>query len=283
KDTDKDGFTDTEEATAGTSATDPSSTPAGQDSAGQLTPSLAEPVEVKNPDKLSDAEKEAVKDAVQESNDLPAGTEITVSDNGTVTVTYPDKSTDTIEPAETVKVAKDTDKDGFTDTEEEKAGTNATDPSSTPAGQDSAGQLTPGLGEPVEVKNPDKLSDAEKEAVKDAVQESNDLPAGTEITVSDNGTVTVTYPDKSTDTIQPAETVKVAKDTDKDGFSNKEEEKAGTSATDPASTPAGQDSADRLNPGLTEPVEVKNPDKLTDAEKESVKKAVEDSNDLPEG
>ncbi|HHT7806514.1 TPA: Rib/alpha-like domain-containing protein, partial [Streptococcus suis] len=210
-DTDKDGFSNKEEEKAGTNATDPSSTPAGQDSAGQLTPGLGEPVEVKNPDKLSDAEKEAVKDAVQESNDLPAGTEVTVSDNGTVTVTYPDKSTDTIKPADTVKVAKDTDKDGFTDTEEEKAGTNATDPSSTPAGQDSAGQLTPGLGEPVEVKNPDKLSDAEKEAVKDAVQESNDLPAGTEITVSDNGTVTVTYPDKSTDTIEPAETVKATK------------------------------------------------------------------------
>ncbi len=210
-DTDKDGFSNKEEEKAGANATDPSSTPAGQDSAGRLTPGLTEPVEVKNPDKLSDAEKEAVKDAVQESNDLPAGTEITVSDNGTVTVTYPDKSTDTIKPAETVKVAKDTDKDGFTDTEEEKAGTNATDPSSTPAGQDSAGQLTPGLGEPVEVKNPDKLSDAEKEAVKDAVQESNDLPAGTEVTVSDNGTVTVTYPDKSTDTIEPAETVKATK------------------------------------------------------------------------
>ncbi|HEL1662066.1 TPA: GA module-containing protein [Streptococcus suis] len=283
KDTDKDGFTDTEEEKAGTNATDPSSTPAGQDSAGQLTPGLGEPVEVKNPDKLSDAEKEAVKDAVKESNDLPAGTEVTVSDNGTVTVTYPDKSTDTIEPADTVKVAKDTDKDGFTDTEEEKAGTNATDPSSTPAGQDSAGQLTPGLGEPVEVKNPDKLSDAEKEAVKKAVEDSNDLPEGTEVTVSDNGTVTVTYPDKSTDTIQPAETVKVAKDTDKDGFTDTEEEKAGTNATDPSSTPAGQDSAGQLTPSLTEPVEVKNPDKLTDAEKEAVKKAVEDSNDLPEG
>ncbi|WP_170245186.1 Rib/alpha-like domain-containing protein [Streptococcus suis] len=282
-DTDKDGFSNKEEEKAGANATDPSSTPAGQDSAGRLTPGLTEPVEVKNPDKLSDAEKEAIKDAVQESNDLPAGTEVTVSDNGTVTVTYPDKSTDTIEPAETVKVAKDTDKDGFTDTEEEKAGTNVTDPSSTPAGQDSAGQLTPGLGEPVEVKNPDKLSDAEKEAVKDAVQESNDLPAGTEITVSDNGTVTVTYPDKSTDTIEPAETVKVAKDTDKDGFTDTEEEKAGTNATDPSSTPAGQDSAGQLTPGLTDPVEVKNPDKLSDAEKEVVKDAVQESNDLPVG
>ncbi|NQP51915.1 YSIRK-type signal peptide-containing protein [Streptococcus suis] len=283
KDTDKDGFTDTEEATAGTSATDPSSTPAGQDSADRLNPGLTEPVEVKNPDKLTDAEKESVKRAVEETNDLPAGTEVSVSDSGTVTVTYPDKSTDTIQPAETVKVAKDTDKDGFTDTEEATAGTDATNPASTPAGQDSAGQLTPSLAEPVEVKNPDKLTDAEKDAVKKAVEDSNDLPEGTEVTVSDNGTVTVTYPDKSTDTIQPAETVKVAKDTDKDGFTDTEEEKAGTNATDPSSTPAGQDSAGQLTPSLTEPVEVKNPDKLTDAEKEAVKKAVEDSNDLPEG
>ncbi|MGQ7650895.1 Rib/alpha-like domain-containing protein [Streptococcus suis] len=282
-DTDKDGFSNKEEEKAGTNATDPSSTPAGQDSAGRLNPSLAEQVEVKNPDKLSDAEKEAVKKAVEASNDLPAGTTVSVANDGTVTVTYPDKSTDTIQPAETVKVAKDTDKDGFTDTEEATAGTSATDPSSTPAGQDSAGQLTPSLAEPVEVKNPDKLTDAEKESVKKAVEDSNDLPEGTEVTVSDNGTVTVTYPDKSTDTIQPAETVKVAKDTDKDGFTDTEEEKAGTNATDPSSTPAGQDSAGQLTPSLTEPVEVKNPDKLTDAEKEAVKKAVEDSNDLPEG
>ncbi|HEM5050672.1 TPA: FIVAR domain-containing protein, partial [Streptococcus suis] len=282
-DKDGDGFTDTEEAAAGTDANNPSSTPEGQDSAERLNPGLTEPVEVKNSDKLTDAEKEAVKKAVEDSNDLPAGTTVSVANDGTVTVTYPDKSTDTIQPAETVKVAKDTDKDGFTDTEEATAGTSATDPSSTPAGQDSAGQLTPSLAEPVEVKNPDKLTDAEKESVKKAVEDSNDLPEGTEVSVSDNGTVTVTYPDKSTDTIQPAETVKVAKDTDKDGFTDTEEEKAGTNATDPSSTPAGQDSAGQLTPSLTEPVEVKNPDKLTDAEKESVKKAVEDSNDLPEG
>ncbi|HEL1656185.1 TPA: hypothetical protein TXN47_002298, partial [Streptococcus suis] len=386
-DTDKDGFSNKEEEKAGTSATDPASTPAGQDSAERLNPGLTEPVEVKNPDKLTDAEKEAVKKAVEDSNDLPAGTTVSVANDGTVTVTYPDNSTDTIKPKDAVtqfvdtdgdgisdrqetengtdpskvdsdndgfsdkeevergtdptkadskpassetdtdgdgisnedEVARgtdpnksdtdgdgfsdqeeitagsnptkadstpanvDTDKDGFTDTEEEKAGTNATDPSSTPAGQDSAGQLTPSLAETVEVKNPDKLTDAEKESVKKAVEDSNDLPEGTEVTVSDNGTVTVTYPDKSTDTIQPAETVKVAKDTDKDGFTDTEEATAGTSATDPSSTPAGQDSAGQLTPSLAEPVEVKNPDKLTDAEKESVKKAVEDSNDLPEG
>ncbi|WP_029176610.1 Rib/alpha-like domain-containing protein, partial [Streptococcus suis] len=386
-DTDKDGFSNKEEEKAGTSATDPASTPAGQDSAERLNPGLTEPVEVKNPDKLTDAEKEAVKKAVEDSNDLPAGTTVSVANDGTVTVTYPDNSTDTIKPKDAVtqfvdtdgdgisdrqetengtdpskvdsdndgfsdkeevergtdptkadskpassetdtdgdgisnedEVARGTDPnksdtdgdgfsdqeeitagsnptkadstpanvdkdgDGFTDTEEAAAGTDANNPASTPAGQDSADRLNPGLTEPVEVKNPDKLTDAEKESVKKAVEDSNDLPEGTEVTVSDNGTVTVTYPDKSTDTIQPAETVKVAKDTDKDGFTDTEEATAGTSATDPSSTPAGQDSADRLNPGLTEPVEVKNPDKLTDAEKEAVKDAVQESNDLPAG
>ncbi|MFM0815425.1 Rib/alpha-like domain-containing protein [Streptococcus suis] len=386
-DTDKDGFSNKEEEKAGTSATDPASTPAGQDSAERLNPGLTEPVEVKNPDKLTDAEKEAVKKAVEDSNDLPAGTTVSVANDGTVTVTYPDNSTDTIKPKDAVtqfvdtdgdgisdrqetengtdpskvdsdndgfsdkeevergtdptkadskpassetdtdgdgisnedEVARGTDPnksdtdgdgfsdqeeitagsnptkadstpanvdkdgDGFTDTEEAAAGTDANNPASTPAGQDSADRLNPGLTEPVEVKNPDKLTDADKESVKKAVEDSNDLPEGTEVTVSDNGTVTVTYPDKSTDTIQPAETVKVAKDTDKDGFTDTEEATAGTSATDPSSTPAGQDSAGQLTPGLGEPVEVKNPDKLSDAEKEAVKDAVQESNDLPAG
>ncbi|WP_043033257.1 Rib/alpha-like domain-containing protein, partial [Streptococcus suis] len=104
-----------------------------------------------------------------------------------VTVTYQDGSKDKI----FVPVDSDTDKDGFSNKEEEKAGTNATDPSSTPAGQDSAGRLNPSLAEQVEVKNPDKLSDAEKEAVKKAVEASNDLPAGTTVSVANDGTVTV--------------------------------------------------------------------------------------------
>ncbi|HFI0420897.1 TPA: Rib/alpha-like domain-containing protein, partial [Streptococcus suis] len=141
-----------------------------------------------------------------------------------VTVTYQDGSKDKI----FVPVDSDTDKDGFSNKEEEKAGTNATDPSSTPAGQDSAGRLNPSLAEPVEVKNPDKLSDAEKEAVKDAVKESNDLPEGTEITVSDNGTVTVTYPDKSTDTIEPNGAVTQFVDKDGDGISDRQETENGT-------------------------------------------------------
>ncbi|HEL2246070.1 TPA: GA module-containing protein, partial [Streptococcus suis] len=141
-----------------------------------------------------------------------------------VTVTYQDGSKDKI----FVPVDTDTDKDGFSNKEEEKAGTNATDPSSTPAGQDSAERLNPGLTEPVEVKNPDKLTDAEKEAVKKAVEDSNDLPAGTTVSVANDGTVTVTYPDNSTDTIKPKDAVTQFVDTDGDGISDRQETENGT-------------------------------------------------------
>ncbi|WP_153056702.1 Rib/alpha-like domain-containing protein [Streptococcus suis] len=235
-DTDKDGFSDQEEDGKGSDKNNPADVPSGETSAQRLDPIVKEAVPVSDPAKLTDTEKEAIKEEVKTSNDLPAGTEITVSDNGTVTVTYPDQSTDTI-PANTTVTAKDTDgdgfsdkdeaaagsdindkastpetldddKDGFTNKEETAAGTDAKDPASTPAGQDTAGRLTPAVESPVQVTDPAKLTDEEKEAVKKAVEDSNNLPAGTEIKVSDDGTVTVTYPDKSTDTIKPSETVK---------------------------------------------------------------------------
>ncbi|MGC4389105.1 hypothetical protein ABXW34_24985, partial [Streptococcus suis] len=70
----------------------------------------------------------------------------------------------------------------------------------------------------------------------------------------DDGTVTVTYPDKSTDTILPTKTVMDAQngkgtshslpaydltaDEDKDGFTNEEELKQGSNVADAKSVPA---------------------------------------------
>ncbi len=236
-DTDKDGFSDQEEDGKGSDKNNPADVPSGETSAQRLDPIVKEAVPVSDPAKLTDTEKEAIKEEVKTSNDLPAGTEITVSDNGTVTVTYPDQSTDTI-PANTTVTAKDTDgdgfsdkdeaaagsdindkastpetldddKDGFTNKEETAAGTDAKDPASTPAGQDTAGRLTPAVESPVQVTDPAKLTDEEKEAVKKAVEDSNNLPAGTEIKVSDDGTVTVTYPDGSVDTIVAKDAVRI--------------------------------------------------------------------------
>ncbi|HEM6182943.1 TPA: hypothetical protein U2C07_002380, partial [Streptococcus suis] len=140
----------------------------------------------------------------------------------TGTVTYKDGTTDTI----FVPVATDTDKDGFSDQEEDGKGSDKNNPADVPSGETSAQRLDPIVKEAVPVSDPAKLTDTEKEAIKEEVKTSNDLPAGTEITVSDNGTVTVTYPDQSTDTI-PANTTVTAKDTDGDGFSDKDEAAAG--------------------------------------------------------
>ena len=60
-----------------------------------------------------------------------------------------------------------------------------------------------------EVENKTKLTQGEKGKVEEAVKKANPgLPAGTKITVADNGEVTITYPDGSVDTISGESTVK---------------------------------------------------------------------------
>ncbi|MGX4706849.1 hypothetical protein ACWJH8_07405, partial [Actinotignum schaalii] len=94
-------------------------------------------------------------------------------------VTFPDKSTTTITPDKTVRQLKDNEKVTLKD---------------------------PELTGVVDVN---KLTDPEREQVKKAVEKENpNLPEGTTITVSENGTVTVTFPDQSTTTITPDKTVR---------------------------------------------------------------------------
>ncbi|MDY5130292.1 Rib/alpha-like domain-containing protein [Actinotignum timonense] len=137
--------------------------------------------------KLTDPEREQVKNAVEKKNPkLPEGTTITVSENGTVTVTFPDQSTATITPDKTVRQLKDNEKIKIND---------------------------PEITGVVDVN---KLTDPEREQVKKAVEKKNPkLPEGTTITVSENGTVTVTFPDQSTATITPEKTVRKLKDNEK--------------------------------------------------------------------
>ncbi|HFI0696272.1 TPA: hypothetical protein ACGO4F_002426, partial [Streptococcus suis] len=252
--------------------------------ADKTEPNKPAVTEVKDPANLTEDEKAKVKEEVEKANpDLPTGTTVEVGNDGTVTVKYPDGSTDTIPGSDTV-AAKDTDKDGFSDKEEEVAGTDPQDSAKTPEGETSAERLTPNLPPVTEVTDPANLTDAEKDKVKEEVEKANpDFPAGTEVEVGNDGTVTVKYPDGSTDTIPGSGTV-VAKDTDKDGFSDKEEEVAGTDPQDPAKTPEGETSAERLTPNLPPVTEVKDPANLTDAEKDKVKEEVEKANpDFPAG
>ncbi|HFU4006957.1 TPA: Ig-like domain-containing protein, partial [Streptococcus suis] len=64
------------------------------------------------------------------------------------------------------------------------------------------------------VEDTNNLTDDEKAKVKEEVEKSNpDLPTGTEVTVGNDGTVTITYPDGSVDTIPGTDTVTPNTDT----------------------------------------------------------------------
>ncbi|MGJ9495349.1 hypothetical protein ACRQEF_09210, partial [Actinotignum sp. GS-2025a] len=137
--------------------------------------------------KLTDPEREQVKKAVEKENpNLPEGTTITVSENGTVTVTFPDQSTTTITPDKTVRQLKDNEKITLKD---------------------------PELTGVVDLTN---VTDPEREQVKDKVKKANpDLPENTQVTVGKDGTVTVTFPDGSETQIPADKTVRKLKDNEK--------------------------------------------------------------------
>ena len=117
---------------------------------------------------------------------MPEGTQITADDHGNVTVTYPDKSTDTISGKDLV----------VKDDQGDHPSTN----------QSMADQITPNVpGDKVTVADMNQLTKDEKDKVKENVNKANpDLPQGTEVTVGDNGDVTITYPDQATSQGQPA-------------------------------------------------------------------------------
>ncbi|KWU13739.1 hypothetical protein AEM00_11410, partial [Lactobacillus crispatus] len=137
-------------------------------------------VPVKDPEHLTKDDKDKVKDEVGKVNpDLP-GT-IDVDDKGNATITYPDGSKDTIPGGDLVRPENDAD------------------------------NITPNIpGDKVTVKDPSHLTDDEKNQVKNNVDNANKdkFPAGTVITVGDDGTATITYPDTSTDTIPGDKLVK---------------------------------------------------------------------------
>ena len=218
-------------------------------------PSVKTPV--KDPNHLTDAEKAIIIERIKKDNfntgdvakDLPDGTTISISDNGTATITYPDGSTDTIPAVDTI-IIMPSDKVSVVDpshlTDAEKAQVadkirtaNPSLPSeaqitvandgtatvtypdgstATISGRDlvvqkaktpsMADQITPNLPVKTPVADLHNLTPEEKAQVQAQVERANpDLPVGTVITVANDGTVTITYPDGSTDTIAAKDTV----------------------------------------------------------------------------
>ena len=195
---------------------------AGKANAGNAVNTPAAKVEVKDPAKLTDAEKKAIEDKVKAVN---SGSTVVVDDKGNATVTTPEGNTAVIPAADVTKSAADA------------AKPNAGNAVNTPAAK-------------VEVKDPAKLTDAEKKAIEDKVKAVN---PGSTVVVDDKGNATVTTPEGKTATIPATDLTKSAADAGK------------ANAGNGANTPA------------TKTV-VKDPAKLTDEEKAKVKKAVEDVN-----
>ncbi|HFR3775753.1 TPA: Ig-like domain-containing protein, partial [Streptococcus suis] len=139
---------------------------------------------------LTEDEKAKVKEEVEKSNPgLPTGTTIEVSNGGSVTITYPDGSIDIIPATDAVVPTTPTPQ-----TDAEKNG--ITNPTKTP------------------VADTNNLTEEEKAKVKEEVEKSNPgLPSGTTIVVGNDGSVTITYPDGSVDTISGTDTVTPNTDT----------------------------------------------------------------------
>ncbi|TDM80246.1 hypothetical protein CEE98_01435 [Lactobacillus crispatus] len=266
-------------------------------------------VPVKDPDQLTDGDKDKVKGEVGTVNpDLPKGTEVTVGDDGTATIKYPDGSKDKIPGGDLVRPENDADKydpkgpknpddrvpvkdpEHLTKDDKDKVkdevgkvnpdlpGTidvddkgNATitypdgSKDTIPGGdlvrpENDADNITPNIpGDKVTVKDPSHLTDDEKNQVKNNVDNANKdkFPAGTVITVGDDGTATITYPDTSTDTIPGDKLVK---------------------GEDSGST-SGQTDAGNITPNIPgDKVTVKDPSHLTDDEKNQVKNNVDNAN-----
>ena len=133
-------------------------------------------VEVENPSKLSDKEREQIRQNIEGANTFPAGTTVEVKPDGTAVITYKDGSSDTISKDKLV----------------------------TPANKETgtiASRTEPVIPGKTQVGNTTKLTPEEQAAVKKAVEDANNFPAGTTVEVRPDGTVVITYPDKSVDTI----------------------------------------------------------------------------------
>ena len=187
----------------------------------------ADKVLVNNPSALTDDEKAKVLEAVKKVN--PDAKEITQDADGNITVTTPDGHQEIITPEQVVKTA-DTANDP-------KAGNDVVKPA-----------------DKVVVNDPAKLTDAEKEKIKAAVEAVN---PNSIVVVDDKGNAKVSTPDGQTQVIPVEELVRTVEDTKKPNAGNdivKPADKtvvANPDALTPEEKKAIEDKVKAVNPGST--------------------------------
>ena len=195
---------------------------AANEKAGNNINKPADKVSVKDKDQLTEDDKKAIAAKVKAVN---PGAEVFVDDKGNATVTLKDGKSATIPATDLVKSPEDATKP------------NATNKVNTPADK-------------VVVKDPDTLTDTDKEAITKKIQEVN---PEAKVVFDKYGNATVTTKDGAVATIPAKDLVKTEADAAKPN--------AGNDVVKPADKTV-----------------VANPEQLTDAEKEAVKKAVESVN-----
>ena len=195
---------------------------AANEKAGNNINKPADKVSVKDKDQLTEDDKKAIAEKVKAVN---PGAEVFVDDKGNATVTLKDGKSATIPATDLVKSPEDATKP------------NATNKVNTPADK-------------VVVKDPDTLTDTDKEAITKKIQEVN---PEAKVVFDKYGNATVTTKDGAVATIPAKDLVKTESDAAKP--------EAGNNVNKPADKAV-----------------VANPEQLTDAEKEAVKKAVESVN-----
>ncbi|MDO4903629.1 MAG: YSIRK-type signal peptide-containing protein, partial [Limosilactobacillus sp.] len=130
--------------------------------ADKVTPNVPAKTEVSDTTNLTDDEKSDVAQKVEDANkdNFPEGTTVTVGNDGTATITYPDGTTDTIPGTDLVSQKSDADK------------------------------VTPNVPAKTEVSDTTNLTDDEKSEVAQKVEDANkdNFPEGTTVTVGNDGT-----------------------------------------------------------------------------------------------
>ena len=249
----------TNEIPADKTVTEKAKTDAEKTQADQIDPVIPDRTEVGDVNDLTESEREHVKEAIEETNkdNFPEGTDVTVNEDGSATITYPDGSKDSI-PADQLIFQDAKGDPEIIDKPELKL----------------ADILDPILPERTEVGDVDDLTQSEREHVKEAIEETNkdNFPEGTDVTVNEDGSATITYPDGSKDSI-PADQLIIADHDVTDP----------TQPTDPSDEDDQPSLADQIDIILPEKTGVKDINNLTEIEKEKVKIAITDANKLPKG
>ena len=187
----------------------------------------ADKVLVNDPSALTDDEKAKVLEAVKKVN--PGAKEITQDADGNITITTPDGHQEVITPEQVVKTS-DT-------ANEPKAGNDVVKPA-----------------DKVVVADPAKLTDAEKEKIKAAVEAVN---PNSVVTVDEKGNAKVSTPDGQTQVIPVDELIRTAEDINKPNAGNdvvKPADKTVVSNPDaltPEEKKAIEDKVKAVNPGST--------------------------------